>query len=301
LTDGYGMFMGCTNLRTFSSDLSNLLDGTDMFKYCTNLTSFSVDLPKLTDGDHMFLSCYNLKSFTSELPRLTRAWSMFSKCSALKSFSIDLPRLRDGGGMFGECTALTTFSSDLSSLARGNNMFEDCTQLVSFTSDLSSLTDGRNMFSNCKLDTESVEIIADTINDVTGLELSDNVSKKIDISIGNTTPNDEEDAAFKQIQDKDWSVYVNGSNTNYVPRTGEASLDETGETTATPKPYWAKPIEVTEDKAEYIGQDGKFYQVVGGQFIYVNDPETYGMFVSLEDAVANMRLTKYEKPVEEES
>lgn len=45
------------------------------------------------------------------------------------------------------------------------------------------------MFSNCKLDTESVEIIADTINTVT--------SAKIDIKIGNDTPNDEEDAAFK--------------------------------------------------------------------------------------------------------
>lgn len=103
------------------------------------------------------------------------------------------------------------------------------------------------------------------------------------------------------MQAKGWRVYVNGSDTEYVPRTGEASLDETGETPVAPKPYWAKPIEVTEDKAEYVGQDGKFYQVVGGQFIYVNDPDTYGMFVSLEDAIANMRLTKYVKPVEEET
>jgi hypothetical protein len=203
--------------------------------------------------------------------------------------------------MFSGCENLESFTSDLSSLTKGETMFNYCPKLTSFTSDLSSLTDGHRMFANCKLDTESVEIIADTINDVTGLNMGNGVSKVIGIYIGNTTPNDAEDAAFKQMQDKGWSVYVNGSGYNYVPRTGEASLDETGETPVAPKPYWAKPIEVTEDKAEYVGQDGKFYQVVGGQFIYVSDPDTYGMFLSLEDAVANMRLTKYEKPVEEET
>lgn len=97
------------------------------------------------------------------------------------------------------------------------------------------------------------------------------------------------------MQDKGWDVFVNGSDTEYVPAEGEATLDETGETTVAPKPYWAKPIEVTEEEAEFVGVDGKFYQVVGGQFIYVTDPDTYGMFVSREDAIANMRLTKIEK------
>jgi hypothetical protein len=183
-------------------------------------------------------------------------------------------------------------------------MFTDCENLTTFNGDLSSLTNGSSMFHRCSLDTESVEIIADTINDVTELEMSDEVTKNINITIGNDTPNDEEDAAFKQMQTKGWYVYVNGSKgseTEYVPAEGEATLDETGETTVAPNPYWAKPIEVSEDKAEYVGQDGKFYQVVGGQFIYVNDPDTYGMFVSREDAIANMRLTKYVKPVEEET
>jgi hypothetical protein len=234
------------------------------------------------------------------LSSLTDGNSMFRLCSSLKSFSIDLSNLTDGSAMF-YASALASFTSDLSSLTDGGAMFHDCYNLTSFTSDLSNLTNGESMFKYCKLDTESVEIIADTINDVSGLSYNGNVTKRIDIGIANTTPNDEEDAAFKQMQDKGWSVYVNGSGYNYVPRTGEASLDETGETPVAPKPYWAKPIEVTEDKAEYVGQDGKFYQVVGGQFIYVSDPDTYGMFVSLEDAVANMRLTKYEKPVEEET
>jgi hypothetical protein len=241
----------------------------------------------------MFAGCSNIEIMDKylNLANLSSGSRMFADCSQITSFNVDLLNLVDGNNMFYECTALTSFCGDLSSLTDGQEMFEGCSQLTSFTSDLSSLTNGKYMFSGCKLDEESVEIIADTINTVT--------SSRIDITIGNDEPNDDEDAAFKQMQDKGWDVFVNGSDTEYVPRTGESSLDETGETPVAPKPYWAKPIEVTEDKAEYIGQDGKFYQVVGGQFIYVNDPETYGMFVSREDAIANMRLTKYEKPVEE--
>ena len=275
IKDGSAMFVNCNNLKSFSSELPNLINGERMFNFCTELESFTADLSSLTNGYYMFGG------------------------TKLTTFSSDLSSLTNGYYMFYKCDKLTSFSSDLSSLTNGTNMFNSCTQLTSFCGDLSSLTDGTNMFNDCKLDTESVEIIADTINDVTGLEISDEITKRIGISISNTTPNDEEDAAFKQMQDKGWDVFVNGSETVYVPRTGEVSLNETGETAVAPKPYWAKPIEVTEDKAEYVGQDGKFYQVAGGQFIYVNDPETYGMFVSLEDAIANMRLTKYEKPVEE--
>ena len=320
---GNTMFVNCPKLETFSSDISSLMNGDGMFQFCHKLGSFYSDLPSMTggvgmfygtalssftydlsslrDGKSMFEMCQELKTFTSELPSLTNGEGMFRYCNKLESFSSDLSSLKNGGDMFDDCNKLTSFSSDLSSLTNGGNMFDGCYDLVSFCGDLSSLTNGINMFAGCSLDTESVEIIADTINDVTGLELSDEITKIIDIKIGNDTPNDEEDTAFKQMQDKGWNVFVNGSQTEYVPRTGEASLDETGETPVAPKPYWAKPIEVTEDKAEYVGQDGKFYQVVGGQFIYVTDPETYGMFVSLEDAVANMRLTKYVKPVEEET
>ena len=249
----------------------------------------------------MFMNCYALSEFDSDLSSLTDGSYMFHNCTNLETFTSDLSSLTDGHCMFQNCDKLKSFIGDLSSLTNGEEMFRYSEELTSFNGDLSSLTSGESMFMDCKLDTDSVECIADTINDVTELAISYDVSKIITIYIGNETPNDKEDAAFKQMQDKGWSVYVNGSNSVYVPRTGEASLDETGETTVTPKPYWAKPIEVIEDKAEFVGEDGKFYQVVGGQFIYVTDPETYGMFVSREDAIANMRLTKYVKPVEEET
>lgn len=279
-------------------ETDKIVNGWTMF-YNSALSEFSSDLSNLENGTYMFNDCDSLKSFCGDLSSLTNGYYMFYNCDALTSFCGDLSSLTDAMGMFANSEKLKSFCGDLSSLTNGYCAFSNCLELTSFSSDLSSLTAGHDMFYRCKLDTESVECIADSIKDVTELETSNVVSKKIVIGIGNGEPNDEEDAAFKQMQDKGWSVFVNGSDTAYVPRTGEATLDETGETTVAPKPYWAKPIEVTEDKAEYVGQDGKFYQVVGGQFIYVNDPETYGMFVSLEDAVANMRLTKYEKPVEE--
>ena len=160
-------------------------------------------------------------------------------------------------------------------------MFSYCSNLESFSSDLSSLTNGSNMFSKCKLDTVSVQNIADTIKNVSSLtdgsSSLDEVYKAINIDIGNSTPNEQEKAAFNTIVSKGWSVYVNGSSIAYVPAT--AMLDDFNEEqTSTPIPYYAKPVEVTEEKAEYISEDGKFYRIAGGQFIYGDDLSTYGMF-----------------------
>ena len=57
-------------------------------------------------------------------------------------------------------------------------------------------------------------------------------------------------------------------------------------------PYWAKPVPATEETAEFIDEQGNYYNVLGAQFIYVSDPETYGMFLNREDAIANMRLKR---------
>ena len=64
------------------------------------------------------------------------------------------------------------------------------------------LKNGSYMFSGCKLDTASVQNIADTINNYNGT---------IHIDIGNSTPNTEEVEAFNTIASKNWNVYVNFS------------------------------------------------------------------------------------------
>jgi hypothetical protein len=156
------------------------------------------------------------------------------------------------------------------------------------------------MFYNCKLNTASVQNIADTIKDVKSLENDvsscEGVHKCIYIGIGNTTPNEQEDTAFQVMAEKGWTVYVNGDegDLSYQPD-NLASLDENGEAVSAPNPFYAKPVQTSEERAEYTDGEGNFFNILGGQFIYGDDISTYGMFTCEEDAAAQMRLTKIEK------
>ena len=247
---------------------------------------WSEGLGDLTDGTYMFNNCTALISFYSDLSSLTNGDNMFNYCRALTSFNSDLSSLTNGTDMFNWCSKLASFSSDLSSLTNAMGMFAYCYSLKSFSSDLSSLTNGAGMFTNCKLDTVSVQHIADTINTVS--------SGNITIFIGNSTPNNQEEAAFNTIASKGWSVYVNGnSNSNKWNPTSLTPID--GEEQQTPIPFWAKPVQTDEKYAQYVDSEGNFFNILGGQFIYGDDLSTYGMFTCEEDAAANMRLTKIEK------
>lgn len=202
-----------------------------------------------------------------------------------------LADLTDGTSMFEDWDTLESFTSKLTSLTNGSNMFYGCTNLTSFTADLSSLTNGGGMFggnywNSCNLNTTSVQHIANTINTYNG---------SISIGIGNSTPNEQEKAAFNKMVAKGWTVRVNGST--YTPTSPAAItiLDENGEETVTPIPFWAKPVPSDEQNAQYIDSEGNFYNILGAQFIYGDDLSTYGMFTCVEDAAANMRLTKIEK------
>jgi hypothetical protein len=170
-----------------------------------------------------------------------------------------------------------------------NSMFYACDKLESFDSDLSSLTDGNYMFYRCKLDTASVQNIADTIN-------TPSPKKTIHIGIKNSTPNPQEEEAFNTIASKNWTVYVgvNGGSSSEWNPTSLIPID--GEETTTPIPFWAKPVQSDEEHAKYVDAQGNFFKILGGNFIYGDDLSTYGMFTCEEDAAANMRLTPYVKP-----
>jgi len=184
-------------------------------------------------------------------------------------------------------------------------MFFYCNNLTSFTADLSSLTNGNYMFYDCKLDTASVQNIADTIKDVNGLEnnCSEGIYPIINIGISNSTPNEQEEAAFNKMKSKGWTVYVNGSE--YTPTSPAAitTLYENGtETeTVTPIPYWAKPVPSDEQHAQYTDSEGNFYNILGAQFIYGDNLETYGMFTCEEDAQTQMGLKKISEEEEIET
>jgi hypothetical protein len=141
------------------------------------------------------------------------------------------------------------------------------------------------MFKGCNLDTASVQHIADTIN-------TPSSKGTIHIGIINTTPNSQETTAFNTIASKNWTVFVGvngGSSTQWTP-TSLTPID--GEEQQTPIPYWAKPISSDEQNARYVDSEGNFYNILGGNYIYGDNLETYGMFTCEEDAAAQMRLTK---------
>ena len=173
-------------------------------------------------------------------------------------------------------------------------MFEGWSNLTSFTSDLSNLTNGEGMFYGCKLNTASIKNIAETIS---------YPYNRIAIYIGvDRYDHDIKETYYQQIRDKGWDVHVtvNGGSNCCASCCATCcysltTLDETEGEFVAPKPYWAKPVPATEDTARYIDNDGNYYNILGGDYIYVHDPETYGMFTSLEDAQAQMRLTKFTK------
>ena len=285
LTDGANMFLENQIITSFESDLSSLTSGYKMFMDCSNLASFTSDLSSLIDGNRMFSVCKNLTSFTSDLKSLNYGYMMFRVCTNLEHFNGDLSSLDSGELMFYSCSNLTSFQSNMSSLTNANNMFAFCRNLTSFSANLKSLTNGSSMFGGCKLDTQSLKNIAETINTVTE-------SQPIHIGIGNTTPTEEENSYLTQIHDKGWQVYVNGSSTAFTPTDGTSLIPIDGEQNLNPIPFWAKPVPSTQEEANYIDENGNYYNILGGQFIYVNDPESYGMFINEEDAAINMRLAK---------
>ena len=254
-----------------------------------NINIAKVENNKAYTGEIDFYGALSNLAFCANVQteKIKGGYNMFSSCANLTTFASDLSSLTIGCAMFIKCDNLTTITSDLSSLINGSDMFHNCSKLTTFTSDLSSLTNGYQMFSGCKLDTESLIHIAETINTVTN-------KPSIYIGIGNTTPTAEETELLTEIHNKGWQVYVNGTSSgNIFNPTATTPID--GEESITPIPFYAKPVESDEEHAEYIGEDGKFYIILGGNYIFVDDPETYGLFTSLEDAAANMRLTKIEK------
>jgi hypothetical protein len=246
-------------------ETGNITNGNTLFKHVNTLTTFNSDLSSLKNGNSMFYQT-SLSEFVGDMPLLYSATSMFGNI---------------------EGKSLKTFIGDISNVYHADSMFEN-SGLETFIGDLSNVYDAYNMFTGCKLSTDSVECIADTISKRNGT---------IHIDINSETPNNRENAAFWYMKNnKGWDAYVRGSLYTPTKPSAITTTDENGEVRTTPIPFYAKAVEVEEDRAEYTDANGKFYRVLGGQFIYVNDPETYGMFTCLEDAVANMRLTKYVKP-----
>ena len=144
---------------------------------------------------------------------------------------------------FYSVNALETFIGDLSSLTNGSGMFCHCSNLTTFTSDLSSLTNGYIMFDWTNLSLESVECIADIIND-----LSDDIRDKEDTNWGKITirwginlPDESERQALvdelSRIVDKKWTLITDD---NLIPLF-DSEKYQTGSSTVQPLDLDSEP------------------------------------------------------------
>lgn len=160
----------------------------------------TIETDKLKNGTSMFYNV-NISEFASDMPLLEDGKYMFAG-SALTQFVGDLPSLTDASTMFDRAD-IVEFIGDLSSLTNGGYMFNYCNSLTTFISDLSSLTSGGSMFNDTNLSLESIECIADTINEYTGY---------ITISWGAIPAESERQLLvdeLSRIVDKGWTLRTN--------------------------------------------------------------------------------------------
>lgn len=324
LVEGNGMF-SCTSLTSFNSDLSSIVNSRNMFQN-TPLTSFSSNLSNLVDGSYMFNNV-PLTSFSGDLSSLVNGEGMFEGTS-LTSFSSDLGDLVDGSYMFSEThkrghyfqhykmvdgvntevtkhfrsEGLTSFNGDLGSLQAGYAMFGDGTDVL-YKNEEGIRETTKNI---TPLDEQSVMIIADTIKDLTDFtdwdsSIIDEYRSIIHIGYDSTVCDIENIEKYcTEIMNKGWTVYLNGTvQTTDAGVEGITTTDENGSVTVTPIPYYCKPVEVEQKKANWTNGD-KYYIILGAQKVFGDDLSTYGMFTSIEDAAMNMGFTPYEY-VEEET
>ena len=90
-----------TGLSNFAYDMSNLIDGQGMFEGCKNLQSISSDLTVLINGDRMFCNS-KVDSFEIDTANLVFGNEMF-KNTGLKEFKGNLKSLKSGQEMFKGC------------------------------------------------------------------------------------------------------------------------------------------------------------------------------------------------------
>lgn len=218
------------SLISWDSDLPKLIEGNSMFRGQEALTTFTGNLDNLEDGSHMFRGCRNLNNLNTSLPNLKIGKDMFNS-TALTNWDIDLPNLIIGEGMFRTCS-FTHFESDLSNLvvASVEDGYEMFTSLTSFRSNLTSLKSGYDLFAGCKLDKESINHIAENINDISSLVKSNDSDWQLNftlsngqqynliipsnirgrIDIGTNISESNYLSAFRIMEEKGWTIYVNG-------------------------------------------------------------------------------------------
>lgn len=194
-----GWYLNLAGLAVSTSGTDVTIEPTSISQFDPSIIGVKGNIAKGVNGANINIDTDKIYSPNESEQQIT----MLSGKTNLQYWIADIPNVVNGSKMFEGCTQLATFCGDLSSLTNGYHMFYSDTALTSFCGDLSGLTGGGGMFSYCKLDAESLECIADTINDVRSLTTSTQVTKLINISY-NCSAADAQ-AAQTAIQAKGWT------------------------------------------------------------------------------------------------
>lgn len=250
IVNGSGMMRGASYLEEWDSDLPVMQYGSMAFYSCGYLESFKGNLNSLCQGYNMFYDCSALDTFQVDMPSLIDGKYMFRQCGGMTSFSSSLDNIQNGQQMFLDCSSLTSFSAPYLGLVNGERMFYFCPALEHFSGNLSNLKSGEYMFgsnleaSQCKLSIESVENIADSIQDIRHMNrdeenqwnyyyyngasqytgyIAPSYRGVISIYTNNQIDNTRLSNAVSAIQGKGWNVYMNG--TLYAATFGSSYYD----------------------------------------------------------------------------
>lgn len=137
------------------------------------------------------------------LAKLNTAFYMFAY-SELEEVKLSLPALyNQQQGMFSGSLNLVSAEVETPIMTNGAQMFINCSSLSHFRGDLSSLTGASGMFSGCKLDLESVQHIASSINNATSVSGSHPITIGVDST---KVAQSQQDSANAILVGKGWTV-----------------------------------------------------------------------------------------------
>lgn len=218
-----------------------------------------------------------LLKISGDFSKLRCGEFVFQCDKRLINWNKDLNSLSEADYMFYECSNLISFEGDLSSLVEGRYMFCN-SNLTTFSSNLASLTAANAMFSGCKLNVESVENIASSINTYNGGQITIHVDDTLSTSNKNTIL-----SHFNTIQQKGWTVNSNLSTT--------AALNEDDEPIEDTSVY-VKLEEANDYHCTHTDKDGN--KVILHNAKYVGGPRQHEwtLFASVEGAEQFFGLTR---------
>lgn len=158
----------------------------DWYNDSTKILTFPVenDVAGITDSYALSSTIRsNCKKITGDLSNCISLYSAFKSVPGLTEFTADLSNLETGRD---------AFYAQSSTMSRRTNF--------KFKSNLGSLRDGTSMFEYCKLDTESLQNIADTIKTWT-----DGKTHYITLGYSTNLTND----IRTKITNKGWNILTN--------------------------------------------------------------------------------------------